>query len=426
MDLELARRLCSLDARVREQAGLDLVYRLGADPSLEAALVKHLEEERDEEALSAIVRALPGDTSLELRAACRTRLDRAGPALRAAIFDRVLAWTPSTFPESLRARAPHESDAVLRGHLIDAWMARLGARDAVAALAAAPYPVLADALARAPIGALGWDELAPIVARGIPVLEPLVLPHIADADHPVRQRLLANIVARALEPATLAAPLRRDLAARALGLLDPVIDRAGKASPLEADVLKRLLGAAERILARADPDQLDAAEHELLGRVGRIRRRAGTRDPHGWLGAAMNVRRDRGPVTVIEHTLPTGTSTVNVSIAGLELRSLREDVRALASSLPLEEAARPLLALAYSQREVLLDPAILRAAIARAIPARPALADDLARIADAAIARSCALRAELIEGWCDDPEDTLADGERATLLEPDLDGSATD
>jgi len=212
---------------------------------------------------------------------------------------------------------------------------------------------------------------------------------------------------RALEPTAIGGQLRRELAARALTLLDPLFDRPGAADPIEADVHRRLLGAAERILGRADPDGLDAAEHELLGRVARIRRRVGARDPRGWLGAVMPARRDRGPTTVIEHALSDGTSTIVFAVAGLELRALRRDVRAVAVSLSSEAASRPLLALAPELRVIALDAAALHAALTASISPRPALADDLARLADTAIVRSAPVRAEHVEGWLDDPDDDL-------------------
>ena len=141
--------------------------------------------------------------------------------------------------------------------------------------------------------------------------------------------------------------------------------------------------------------------------MARIRRRVGARDPRGWLGAVMPARRDRGPTTVIEHALSDGTSTIVFAVAGLELRALRRDVRAVAVSLSSEAASRPLLALAPELRVIALDAAALHAALTASISPRPALADDLARLADTAIVRSAPVRAEHVEGWLDDPDDDL-------------------
>jgi hypothetical protein len=327
---------------------------------------------------------------------------------------------PAQLREKARAilAGPRIADAVcaleagLRGHALELWIERDGASAVMKALAQRAVPLVADALARAPAGSIGWADVAPIAERGLAALDALILPHARDVYQPACRKFLVAVVVRATDPDSSVHVMRtelvRSLAADALGALEPCLEPGTERD----EVLAPLLETAERVVARFDPERPDPAMHELVGRVARLRRRLGARDPRGWLGAVLTVR-GAPPIVLVEHTRPDATSTVVLAAGGpapVHLRAPAHELRDLAAAMADPMFARALAALGPG-RALGVDPRDLRVALDRTVPPNAALAEDVAHLAAHASQLAVPLTAEYVEGWW---EPTSSIAERAT------------
>lgn len=419
------------DARLRAGACAAIAARVGQGAGVDA-LVDRLANERDAEVLRAIVEALPAHAPPLIEAGLDALLVRPEAGLRTAVYQRHVGSGAPLLAHALHGPLARETAAV-REAILDAWIARAGAPAVIRALCEAPVAIAADALARTPVGSIAWADVAPLAARNLPALDPLLLPHALDPrDRACRSFLVAAVV-RAIDPASPALlgsdELRAQVVQEALRRLDPALD-----DPPAADaVLAILLEAAERMLTRALPARLAPHEHHVVAKVARLRHRLGAPGPHGWLGALLHVRDERRDRTrderhdppperpshartIVEHTSADGASAIVLTAtAGLELRAPARALEQIAAALPDPAIAGALAQLGPDRRAASLDADALARALSRALPPHPALAADLGQIARIAAARGAPLRAEFDEGWWD-PE--LAPPDRETVVEP--------
>lgn len=410
------------DARLRATACSLLAHRLEHDRASVPKIVERLAHERDPIVLRALIQALPSAAPPLIEAGCDALLDRSDPELRIVIYERHIAGGGSL------ARALHDplarESAEVRGRILDAWLARSGARAVVRGVHDAPVAIAADALVRASAGALEWADVAALAARNLPALDALLLPHASEPRDSACRSFLVAAITRALDPGSSAlfgsSAMRAQLVQQALARLDRALDDR----PSDDPVLAILLEAAERMLARLDPEAIDVAEHHLIAKIGRLRHRLGAPGPHGWLGAVLHRRAEGGTRTIVEHTSPDGTSAVVLTAtSGLELRAPAHALAMIATSLPDPPIADALALIGPSHRTRFLDPDALDRALSRALPPHPALATDLGQLARITAARGAPLRADFDEGWWDAAQEP---SDRPTLLEQERRGPAPD
>ncbi|WP_157069809.1 hypothetical protein [Sandaracinus amylolyticus] len=402
------------DARLRATACALLAKHAGEERAAVQVLVDRLAHERDGAVLRALVEALPERAPPLIEAGCDALLARgdADADLRFAVLERRIAQGgPLLALELHESLAQHGAD--VRGRALETWIARAGAPAVLRAVESAPVAIVADALARVK-GGVSWDDVAAIAARNLPALDALLLPYATPSDRRAISFLVA-VVARGLDPGSRvfeSPELRRSLIERALQVLGPVLDRP--IDPALVPVLSVLLELVERVVPQMDADRLAQDEHALAGIAGALRHRLGAPGPHGWMGALRRVR-DPSPRTIVEHTKPDGTSSIVITAtSGLELRAPAHAVREIARALPEPAMAAEVERLGRDARTRFLDPDALDAALSRAVPPHPALAQDLGQLARIAGARGAPLRADFEEGWWDPAEEPQ---DRATMVE---------
>lgn len=422
-EIEILSTIAAFDPepKIRAASGAWLARRAEFDVESAQKVVERLASDGDFSVRAAIIDALPDACPEGIRAIVSTLIADVSRELRRAAMTRVLAWSKDQLGAALAERALRETDAGLRGMLLEAWIARRGAASLLRAIGEAPVTLVSDALARVGVGAVQWSDLAPLAARNLAVFDPFLMPHAVDIDDAAVRSFLVAVVTRAVDPSSQAYmpadDLPRTLAQLALARLAPVLDEPPGPDPV-VDVLGEVMA---RVLTRADVNRFEPAERVLVGYVGRIRYRLAEPDPRGWFGAALYARRDGVARTVIEHTEDEMTSCIVIAATkGLELRAPASAIHALGAALPDPVLARALGGLGDGRRQVDLDPGALGHALARALPPRPELAQDVHRIARIAAARGARVRAEFIEGWLDAyeaPPDRATDVEDVDILE---------